>query len=145
MFEKIRLIDGKIRFLRFSVTWQEESEQKHADCFTQEEADAIKEMLKPIELICEIIKTEIPPNLEEYDGISFDGIHNDAIEFINQTGKYDPRTIEIERLKAELTATDYQAIKYAEGLISEEQYLPIKQARQILRDKINMLQIEKKD
>lgn len=48
----------------------------------------------------------------------------------------------IERLKAQLTATDYKAIKYAEGLISEEDYTPIKAERQALRDRINELEKE---
>lgn len=47
---------------------------------------------------------------------------------------------EIARLKIELSKTDYQALKYFEGWISEEDYLPIKAQRQELRDKINDLE-----
>lgn len=39
-----------------------------------------------------------------------------------------------------LRASDYKAIKYAEGLISAEEYEPIKAERQALRDKINELE-----
>lgn len=46
----------------------------------------------------------------------------------------------INELKALLQATDYQAIKYAEGFISEEDYLPIKQTRQEYRNQINELE-----
>lgn len=46
----------------------------------------------------------------------------------------------INELKALLKATDYQAIKYAEGFISEEDYLPIKQTRQGYRNEINELE-----
>lgn len=46
----------------------------------------------------------------------------------------------IERFKAQLAATDYKAIKYAEGLISEADYAPIKAERQALRDRINELE-----
>lgn len=42
-------------------------------------------------------------------------------------------------LKKKLEQTDYQAIKYAEGLISEEDYAPIKAQRQAWRDEINNL------
>lgn len=49
---------------------------------------------------------------------------------------------QIQTLKAELTATDYKAIKYAEGLISEADYAPIKAERQALRDRINELEKE---
>ena len=46
----------------------------------------------------------------------------------------------IAELKALLQETDYQAIKYAEGFISEADYLPIKQVRQSYRNKINELE-----
>ena len=46
----------------------------------------------------------------------------------------------IEQCKAQLSATDYQAIKHSEGLISEEDYAPIKAQRQALRDRINALE-----
>lgn len=46
---------------------------------------------------------------------------------------------EIEELKANLLATDYQAIKFAEGVISVDEYAPIKEQRQAWRDKINEL------
>ena len=47
-------------------------------------------------------------------------------------------------LKEELSATDYKAIKFAEGLISAEDYEPIKAQRQALRDEINRLENELK-
>ena len=48
----------------------------------------------------------------------------------------------IAELKALLQATDYQAIKYAEGFILEADYLPIKQVRQSYRNKINELEAQ---
>jgi len=42
-------------------------------------------------------------------------------------------------LKNQLAETDYKAIKYAEGWITEENYNEIKLARQALRDQINEL------
>ena len=48
----------------------------------------------------------------------------------------------IAELKALLQATDYQAIKYAEGFISEMDYAPIKQVRQSYRNKINELEVQ---
>ena len=47
---------------------------------------------------------------------------------------------QILTLKESLSATDYKAIKFAEGLISAEEYEPIKAARQELRNKINHLE-----
>ena len=46
----------------------------------------------------------------------------------------------IEMLKAELASTDYKAIKYAEGWLTEAEYAPIKAARQAIRDEINALE-----
>lgn len=52
------------------------------------------------------------------------------------------RTIleEIREALEALRASDYKAIKFAEGLISAEEYEPIKVARQQLRDRINQLE-----
>ena len=44
------------------------------------------------------------------------------------------KQFQIDLLKKKLSDTDYKAIKYAEGLISEEEYAPIKTERQHLRD-----------
>ena len=46
----------------------------------------------------------------------------------------------IAELKAQLSETDYKAIKYAEGWLSEEEYAPIKAERQAVRDRINRLE-----
>ena len=48
--------------------------------------------------------------------------------------------IDITVLKQQLRDTDYQAIKYAEGFISEEEYAPIKAQRQAWRERINELE-----
>lgn len=48
----------------------------------------------------------------------------------------------ISEIKAKLSQTDYQAIKYAEGFISETDYAPMKALRQAYRDEINRLEAE---
>lgn len=48
----------------------------------------------------------------------------------------------IAELKQQLAETDYQAIKYAEGWLSEEEYEPIKTQRQAWREEINNLELE---
>ena len=47
---------------------------------------------------------------------------------------------QIAELKAQLAETDYKAIKYAEGWITEEEYAPIRAERQEIRDQINLLE-----
>ena len=54
----------------------------------------------------------------------------------------DQKQVKISELKAKLAATDYQAIKYAEGQISDTEYEPIKNQRQAWRDEINQLEKE---
>lgn len=46
----------------------------------------------------------------------------------------------INELKLLLSKTDYQAIKFAEGELSAEEYLPIKQKRRAYRAEINSLE-----
>lgn len=47
---------------------------------------------------------------------------------------------QIRELQGKLAATDYQALKYSEGWITEEEYAEIKANRQSWRDAINQLQ-----
>lgn len=48
--------------------------------------------------------------------------------------------LRIYELKELLTKSDYKAIKFAEGLYTEEEYEPIKEQRQAWRDEINRLE-----
>ena len=52
------------------------------------------------------------------------------------------RKKEIGELKAKLAATDYQAIKFAEGWITAEDYAPTKALRNSWRDRINELEVQ---
>ena len=54
----------------------------------------------------------------------------------------DQYRLEIQQLKKALSDTDYKAIKFAEGEINPEEYLPIKNQRAEWRAKINQLQAE---
>lgn len=47
---------------------------------------------------------------------------------------------QIRELQGKLSATDYQALKYSEGWITEDEYTEIKASRQAWRDAINQLQ-----
>ena len=50
------------------------------------------------------------------------------------------KNTKIAELKYKLSQTDYQAIKYAEGQITEEEYAPIKAQRPEWRNEINLLE-----
>ena len=52
----------------------------------------------------------------------------------------DQYRLEITQLKKQLSDTDYKAIKYAEGQLTEEEYSPIRLQRQSYRDRINELE-----
>lgn len=56
----------------------------------------------------------------------------DIIKKIQNSPTY-PLQQRINELKKKLKDTDYKAIKYAEGLISEEEYAPIKAERESYR------------
>ncbi|MDO5332055.1 MAG: hypothetical protein Q4E99_05180 [Bacillota bacterium] len=53
-----------------------------------------------------------------------------------------PKEQQIMELKQQLAQTDYKAIKYAEGWISEADYAPIKAERKTIREEINRLESE---
>ena len=48
----------------------------------------------------------------------------------------------INQLKAYLNGTDYQAIKFSDGAISEEDYAPIREQRKAARAEINAIEAE---
>ena len=52
----------------------------------------------------------------------------------------DQYRLEIQQLKKLLSDTDYKAIKFAEGQISESEYASVKAERQSYRDRINELE-----
>lgn len=56
-----------------------------------------------------------------------------------------PYFARIQEYKDKLIDTDYQAIKYAEGVLSEEEYTPMKKQRQEWREMVNKYQKEYDD
>lgn len=56
--------------------------------------------------------------------------------------RIDAINAEITALKSLLTDTDYKALKHADGVMSAEEYEPIRQQREEWRDKINALEME---
>ena len=74
--------------------------------------------------------------------INIDGVIRDCTqeEIIEFNSIETPKEIAIEELKQQLSETDYKAIKYAEGLMTDEEYEPIKLQRQEWRKEINELE-----
>lgn len=58
-------------------------------------------------------------------------LHKGDIQAINS---------EINELKKKLFDTDYKAIKYSEGLLTDKEYAEVKAQRQAWRDEINRLE-----
>ena len=48
----------------------------------------------------------------------------------------------IRNLKSKLAETDYKAIKFAEGELTEEEYAPIREERRAWRAEINAMEAE---
>ncbi len=69
------------------------------------------------------------------------GIYRDMTEaeILEIENEYTPE-MRIAFLKQQLSDSDYKAIKYAEGLIGEADYQPIKAQRQAWREEINKLE-----
>lgn len=53
-----------------------------------------------------------------------------------------PIETRIAELKFQLSATDYQSHKHADGAMTEEEFAPIRAQRQAWRDEINALETE---
>ena len=88
------------------------------------------------------IEVEMPEGFEEnfeafkYENgkLVFDASYNEHLARVQQA------SAEIKTLKQLLSESDYKALKYAEGIISEEEYAPVKAQRQAWRDRINELE-----
>lgn len=103
------------------------------------------------------LNVEIPNELieEQYEEEQEDGslslitIAKDLTHYKYVNGEFIPNgkerikeaQIEIATLKQGLAKTDYKALKYAEGFISDEDYESIRAERQSLRNEINRLEL----
>lgn len=74
--------------------------------------------------------------LEEFEQATSVPTHEPTAEELARQEKVN----RIAFLKGELARTDYEAIKYAEGWFTEEEYADIKAERQEWRDEINTLE-----
>lgn len=80
---------------------------------------------------------ELLEKFRESNYYTFKYENNQIVEYDNTV---DLKKAQIDALKQNLINTDYQAIKYAEGQITTEEYAPIKAQRQAWREEINELE-----
>ena len=85
-----------------------------------------------------IVDVEGQPAIEEHDE------QEDILVFIEYSER-DLTIRSIGELKAHLQATDYQAIKFAEGELSAEDYASMKEQRRQWRVQINQLEQQLED
>lgn len=148
MFDKIAIINNKIKIAKSIISWEnsnstvndEKSRPSHK--FTRlifDEKDAAKliESLEKRGIHHKIEPIDIPQSVLQYENREWFAGKDDAVYFINNITEYNFDSFNSEELLQELQKTDYKAIKYAEGLISEKDYILIKLRRQLLRDEIN--------
>ena len=64
------------------------------------------------------------------------------IKYTEEELKKREINIELSKVHFELSQTDYKAIKYFEGYYTEEEYQPIKEYRESLREQIRALENE---
>lgn len=85
--------------------------------------------------IKKVIDTPFTPAREAYDE------YEDIRVYVPYTEKELAR-MEITELKINLKDTDYKALKYAEGFLSEAEYAQTKAQRQEWRNRINELEVK---
>lgn len=85
---------------------------------------------KEVKKVIDVVGREAKDAYDEYEDIKV---------FVPYTEK-ELAKIEIAELKAKLAATDYKAIKYAEGVLSATEYAETKAQREAWRNRINTLE-----
>ena len=96
---------------------------------------------------CFLIDKHPLDDLGDYEEITKKQYENYQKQSQEQINNVELSDIEVKRrrimeLKSLLKASDYQAIKYAEGILSAKEYASIKNQRQEWRDEINELEQE---
>ena len=86
-----------------------------------------------------------PAMFEEWQESMPNCIVEDKGEYYEVVGMEEPtqeelNRAEVERLKAELSATDYKCLKYVDGALSDSEYAEVREYRAELRRKINELE-----
>lgn len=90
---------------------------------------------------CDMVKTRVYDFGSYQEAYNFFVANRNAImDAMLEIEANEARNKKIEELKSLLEESDYQAIKFTEGWMSQAEYEPIKNQRQNWRDEINQLQ-----
>lgn len=104
--------------------------------------ETIKEYLNGGKDVEKVIDVVGQPYIAEHDEVEDILVYKPYSEQEIKTIKNNNRIVE---LKQKLQETDYKAIKYAEGELSQEEYAETKAQRRAWREEINKLEEELKD
>lgn len=89
-----------------------------------------------------VIDIEAKEYCEEHDEIEDIQIY---IPYTEKDFKMDDLKEKIDLLKEKLSSTDYKAIKYSEGLYTDDEYKSIQRERENIREEINFLEKQIRD
>lgn len=120
------LISDKL-FIKHHESIPEQLEKSHLE--------VVKTFPNGLKRYREVIDEPYQPAQEAYD--EFEDIHI----FVEYT-QIELNEIEINKLKKLLASTDYKALKYAEGELTELEFAPDKAQRKSWREEINKLEEE---
>lgn len=99
----------------------------------QSHFEVVKEYANGGKDVVKVIDVEAVPAKPAWDEVVKEQV------FVPYTQK-ELDLMRIDELKALLSQSDYKAIKYAEGVLTEVEYAPIKTLRQSYRAEINALE-----
>lgn len=87
-----------------------------------------------------LAEDKIPEGYEQIEESEY--VEYQQAQDLDMRTQINPIIKQIIELEKQLAATDYRAIKYAEGWYTEEQYAPYKAQREALREQIRALEAE---
>lgn len=94
---------------------------------------------KDVEWIIDVPGVEASPKIEAYDEEEKIYVYK---PYPKKLLKEKELSLKLNNLKYELSETDYKLLKFMEGWYTEEEYKPIKEYRESLREKIRELEKE---
>jgi hypothetical protein len=109
-----------------------EKESKKVDGIYEKRPVSFSDTLDCVEYEGEI------PQTDEYEYLTFE--NGQVTVKVHEWKEQAETQKKIAELKAHLSKTDYQAIKFAEGELTEEEFAPIKEQRRAWRVEINELE-----